>query len=143
MAVTSVTVIQGGRPGKRETWDLRRRTGAILVKDPHTSGHQNVTVDFGKRPRPLPLHINSRYTRTGTCVRWGMAVAYQYLYSRYKFVLCSITVLLLKRLRGGRFKSKTATWIQKWFKISVGTSRKLYCTSTHNSFSRRRRRAWL
>jgi hypothetical protein len=31
----------------------------------------------------------------------------------------------LKRLRNGRFKSETATWIQKWFKKSVGTSGKL------------------
>jgi hypothetical protein len=30
--------------------------------------HQNKTVGFGQQPRPLPLH--SRYTRTGTCVRW-------------------------------------------------------------------------
>jgi hypothetical protein len=42
--------------------------------------------------------------------------------SRYKFVTAS----LLKRFRNGRFTSETATWIQKWFKMSVGTSRKLY-----------------
>jgi hypothetical protein len=46
-----------------------------------------------------------------------MAVAY----NRYKFV----TAPLLKPPRGG-FRSETATWIQKWFKISVGTPRKLY-----------------
>jgi hypothetical protein len=34
----------------------------------------------------------------------------------------------------GDFIRKTATWIQKWFKISVKTSRKLYCRN--NSFSR-------
>jgi hypothetical protein len=38
---------------------------------------------------------HGRYTRTGTCVRWGMAVAYKF----YKFV----TVFLLKRLRSGIF----------------------------------------
>jgi hypothetical protein len=52
-------------------------------------------------------------------------------YNRYKFV----TVSLPKRFRNGRFTSETAvrrfeietaTWIQKWFKKSVGTSRKLY-----------------
>jgi hypothetical protein len=50
-------------------------------------------------------------------------------YSRYKFV----TVSLPKRFRNGRFtyetagglRSETATWIQKWFKKSVGASRKL------------------
>jgi hypothetical protein len=51
-------------------------------------------------------------------------------YDCYKFV----TVSLLKRFRNGRFapetagggfRSKTATWIQKWFKKSVETSRKL------------------
>jgi hypothetical protein len=48
-----------------------------------------------------------------------MAVAY----NRYKFV----TVSLPERFRnGGGLRSETATWIQKWFKISVGTSRKLY-----------------
>jgi hypothetical protein len=26
----------------------------------------------------------------------------------------------------GGFRSETATWIQKWFKISIGTSRKLW-----------------
>jgi hypothetical protein len=26
----------------------------------------------------------------------------------------------------GGFRSENATWIQKWFKIPVGTSRKLY-----------------
>jgi hypothetical protein len=42
-------------------------------------------------------------------------------YGRYKF----LTVLLPERLRNGRFASETATWIQKWLKKSVGTSRKL------------------
>jgi hypothetical protein len=50
---------------------------------------------------------HDRYTRTDTCVRWGMAVTY----SRYKFV----TVSLPKRFRNCRFTSETATWIQKWF----------------------------
>jgi hypothetical protein len=36
-------------------------------------------------------------------------------------------------------KERRATWIQKWFKISVGTSRKLYI---YNSFSRSRRGRW-
>jgi hypothetical protein len=38
-------------------------------------------------------------------------------HNRYKFV----TVSLPKRLRNGRFTSETAPWIQKWFKISVGS----------------------
>jgi hypothetical protein len=42
--------------------------------------------------------------------------------SRYKI----LTVSLPKRLRNGRFTSETATWIQKWFKMPVGASRKLY-----------------
>jgi hypothetical protein len=57
----------------------------------------------------------------------GMAITL----NRYKCVVVSI----LKRLRNGRctseppcggFGSKTATWIQKWFYKSVGTSRNLY-----------------
>jgi hypothetical protein len=44
-------------------------------------------------------------------------------YNRYKFVAIS----LLKRLRNGNgcFASETATWIQKWFKMSTGASSKL------------------
>jgi hypothetical protein len=53
-----------------------------------------------------------------TAVRWGMAVTH----SRYKFV----TISLPKRFPNGRFTSETATWIQKWFKISVWTSKKFY-----------------
>jgi hypothetical protein len=49
---------------------------------------------FGQRPRPL----HNRYTRTDTCARWVMAVAY----SRYKFVAISLP----KRLRNGRFASE-------------------------------------
>jgi hypothetical protein len=36
------------------------------------------------------------YTRTGTCVRWGMAVIF-------------VTVSLPKRVRNGRVTSETAT----------------------------------
>jgi hypothetical protein len=64
------------------------------VKDSHT------------RIKPLALtsghgrYMHNRYTRTETCVRWGMAVTY----SRYKFV----TVSLPKRFRNGIFTSETA-----------------------------------
>jgi hypothetical protein len=51
-----------------------------------------------------------------------------------------LAVSLLKPPFGG-FRSETATWIQKWFKKSVGASRKFYIIC--NSFSRRRRWAWL
>jgi hypothetical protein len=47
-------------------------------------------------------------------------------HNRYKFV----TVSLPKRLHNGRLTSETATWIQKWFKISAGTSRKLFKAGT-------------
>jgi hypothetical protein len=86
----------------RRTWDLRRRTGIIPVKDSHTrikllalaSGHGR--------------YITVTPERTLAYVRWGMA----FTYSRYKFV----TVSLPKRFRNGRFTSETATWIQKYFK---------------------------
>ena len=90
MAVTSATAIQGERPNdvgpKEANWD----------NTSERFPHQNKTVGFGQRPRPL----HNRYTRLGTCVRWGMTVTY----SRYKFV----TVSLPKRFRNGRFTSKTA-----------------------------------
>jgi hypothetical protein len=44
-----------------------------------------------------------------------------------------------KRRKGppfGGFRSKTATWIQKWLKKSVGASE----STSYNRFSRRRRR---
>jgi hypothetical protein len=61
-------------------------------------------------------------------------------YDRYKFV----TVSLPKRFRNGRAavseaKRETATWIQKYFKNPL----ELPESSGYNSFSRRRRRAWL
>jgi hypothetical protein len=71
----------------------------------------NETIGFGRYITVTPER------KLISFIRWRMAVAY----NRYKFV----TVSLLKRLRGGRFASKTATWMQKWFKIPVGTSRKL------------------
>ena len=81
----------------------------------------------------MAVITHNRYTRTDTFVRWGMAVACD----RYKFV----TVSLPKRLRDGRFTSETATWIQKWFKISAGAS--TVESFIYNSFSRRGRWAWL
>jgi hypothetical protein len=39
---------------------------------------------------------------------------------------CKVVAVMLsnlKRPRIGHFRSKTATWIKKWFKISAGTSR--------------------
>jgi hypothetical protein len=60
--------------------------------------------------RIKPLHLTNdhgcyitavRYTQTETFVRWGLAVTYNRI--RYQFV----TVLLLKRLRDGRFTSET------------------------------------
>jgi hypothetical protein len=79
--------------GLRAPWDLRRRTEIIPFKDSHT------------RIKPLALSNGhgryitvTRYTRTDTCVRWGMAVTY----GRYKFV----TVSLPKRFRNGRFTSE-------------------------------------
>jgi hypothetical protein len=89
----------------------------------------------GKNPdtriKPLPLtnghgryihahNITATSEGTLTCVRWGMAVAY----NRYKFV----TVSLPKQFHNGHFTSETATatCIQKCFKKSVRTSRKLW-----------------
>jgi hypothetical protein len=43
--------------------------------------------------------LHNRYTRTDTCVRWGMAVTY----SRHKFVAVSLP----KRFRNGCFTSET------------------------------------
>ena len=97
---------------------------------------------FGQQPRPL--HNHNRYNRTETCIRWVMAITY----NRYNF----LTVSLLERLRNGHFTSKTAarhfrsetvTWIQKpdFFKYPLEFLRQLCIL--YNSFSRRRRWAWL
>ena len=110
--------------GPSTTQDLRRRTEIMPVK---RFPHQNKTVGFGHRPRPL----HNRFTRTDTCVRWGMHVAH----SRRK----SLTVSLPKRFRNGRFTSETTTWIQKYLKNPLG----LLESPIYNSFSRRRQWAWL
>ena len=86
--------------------------GIILGKHSDTR-IKNKAVGFGQWPRPL----HNRRTQTGTYVRWGMAVTYN---------IQPVKMLLLKRLRNGRFTSETATWTQEWFSISVGTSRKFY-----------------
>jgi hypothetical protein len=59
-----------------------------------------------------------------------MAVTYSITVIRYKILTASLpngyvtAVSLLKPPCSG-FRIETATWIQKWFKKSVGTSRKL------------------
>jgi hypothetical protein len=71
--------------------------GAEIMPGKHPNTRiQNKADAFGQRPRLL----HGRRTRTGTCVRWGMAVTSY----RYKFV----TVLLPKRPRNARFTSETA-----------------------------------
>jgi hypothetical protein len=84
----------------------------IPVEDSHTKIYFG--VGFDQRPRPL----HNRYTRTDNFIHWEIAVTY----SHYK----SVTVSLPKRFRNGRFNSETATWIKKYFKKSVGASRKSY-----------------
>jgi hypothetical protein len=81
----------------------------------------------------------------GACVRWGMAVTY----GRYEYVAVSLP----KRFRNGRFNSETA--VQRFQKRnghlypevpSVWTLKNplgLLEGSRYNSFSRRRRWAWL
>ena len=81
----------------RELRDLRRRTEAMPVKDTH----QNKTVAFGQRPRPL----HNRYTRTGACFP-----TFPLGNGRWR------SLRNPKRLRNGRFTSE----------ISVEASRKLY-----------------
>jgi hypothetical protein len=98
-----------GEPG--ETQDLGGRTEIIPVKDSHTrigplalaSGHgryitvtpEQTLVSVGE----WPLHI----TVIETCV----------------------TAVSLLKTPCSSFKSETATWIQKWLKKSVGTSKRL------------------
>jgi hypothetical protein len=53
------------------------------------------------------------------------------------FPLGCLTASLLKPPCGS-YINGTVAWIQKWFKISVVTFKKLYI----EQFSRRRRRAW-
>jgi hypothetical protein len=75
---------------------------------------KNEAVDFGQRPRPL----HGRYTRTDTCV---LASVGECQFDVYPLIF---SVSLLKPLFSG-FRSETAIWIQKCFKIYVGTSRRL------------------
>ena len=117
----------------RATWDLRRRTEIIPVKDPHTR-IQNILipVDFDQRPRPL----HNRYTRTDYFVRCGMAVTH----SRCKFVAVSLP----KRFRNGRFTSETA--VRRFQnrnrhldpESALKNPMEILESSRYNSFSRRR-----
>jgi hypothetical protein len=92
------------------TQDLRGRTEIIpaKVKDSHT--------------RILPLALTNGHGRyiTVTPERTLVSVGEWPLHIAVIFV----TVSLLKPPCSG-FRSETATWIQKYFKKSVGTSRKL------------------
>jgi hypothetical protein len=65
---------------------------------------RSIDINFAAKNGSRPL----------ACFHWGMAVNY----GRYKYV----TVFIFERLRNGRFASEISTWIQKWFKISAGTS---------------------
>jgi len=57
-----------------------------------------------------------------TCVRWGMVVACnRYNLQPFHFRNSYATAVSLLKPPCGGFRSETATWIQKWFKISVGT----------------------
>ena len=114
MAVTDMSHFHSRPdPGVLYVGSEEANWGIILpVKDSHTrikplaftSGHGRY------------ITVTPEQTLMSVC-RWGMAVTY----SRYKFVNVSIP----KRLCNGRFTSETATWIQKWFKMSIGTCRKL------------------
>ena len=113
---TPVTFIPGKPLGHEVPWEWNWDN--TRAKNSH-SRIQPLALASGQQPRPL----HNRFTRTGNFVCWGMTVTY----NRYKFVAVSLP----KRLRAGdgRFASETAvrrsTWTQKWFKISVGTSRGL------------------
>jgi hypothetical protein len=81
--------------------------------------------DSDTRIKPLALTnghgrymLHGRYTRTDTCVRWEMPVTY--------IAVKLLSVSLPKRPCNGRFRTETATWIQKHLKKSVATSRKFY-----------------
>jgi hypothetical protein len=83
----------------------------------------NKAVGFDQRPRPL----HDRYTRTDTCVRWGMSVKYIAVnFLPFHFRNRRVTAVSILKPPVGGFRIETVHRIQKWFKISVGTSRKLY-----------------
>jgi hypothetical protein len=103
----------------RTTWDLRRRTDITPVKDSHT------------RIKPLALasghgrYITVTPERTLFSVgEWPLHIAVINLYT-FHFRNGYVTAASLLKPPCGGFRSETATWIQEWFKISVGTSRKL------------------
>jgi hypothetical protein len=97
----------------RRTWDLRRRTEIIPVKDPH--------------PRIKPLALASGHGRYITVTpertlvsvgEWSLHIAVINLepfHFRNGFVT-AVSLLVT---------SETATWIQKYLKKSVGASKKL------------------
>ena len=102
----------GGRTPRRSA---ERQAGAVLQMGIRAPAMGKWRMRRGPQ-RGGRGRVSTRCSRTDICVHWGMAVTY----SCYKFV----TISLLKRFRNVRFSSETATWIQKCFKKSVGTSRK-------------------
>jgi hypothetical protein len=98
----------------------------------HKAGGGDVSGRYRKRPLQEAVTGSGRYMRplqeagggdgSGRYINNVLRQdASAVTYNRYKFV----TVSLPKRLRNSQFASETATWIQKWFKISVGNSREL------------------
>jgi hypothetical protein len=87
-----------------------------LVCGPGSRKHSPLPQS-GLRIKPLPLtnghgrYITIMIHPNGRLCPLGNGVTF----NRYGFV----TVSIPKRFRNGRFNSETATWIQKWFKISV------------------------
>jgi hypothetical protein len=72
---------------------------------------------------------HGRYTRTDIYVRWGMPVKYiqwPLIFWPFHFWNRRVAAVSLLKPPCGGFRIETAIWIQKWFKKSVGTSRKLY-----------------
>jgi hypothetical protein len=73
----------------------------------------------------FPLLNNPFFSRTDAFVRWITAVTYNCI----KFVAFPLP----KWLCNGRLASETATWVQKWLKMPVGTSKKPYKAETETT----------
>jgi hypothetical protein len=105
----SVNLIQVGPPEDRSALGVELRSSSVNIL---ANGHgRYITV----APERALVSVG----------KWPLNITVKSLWP-FHFRNVYVTAVSLLKPPCGDFRSETATWIQKWFKISVGTPRKLY-----------------
>ena len=77
-------------------------------------------------PAVLLKRVRNGRFNSETAVRRWLVSGREWPLHKTAIIYGFVTVSIPKRLRYDRFASETATWIQKWLKMSAGTPRKLW-----------------